>query len=27
LDVFQKFSIEFREFENKIIVNPANTLA
>jgi hypothetical protein len=26
LDVFQKFSIEFREFENKIIVNPANTL-
>jgi hypothetical protein len=27
LDVFQQFSIEFREFENKIIVNPANTLA
>lgn len=22
LDVFQKFSVEFREFENKIIVNP-----
>ena len=24
LDIFQKFSIEFREFENKIFLNPVN---
>ena len=27
LDIFQQLSIEFREFENKIIVNPANPSA
>jgi len=25
LDVFQKFSVEFREFENKIVLKPAST--